>query len=141
MFCDVEKKKSVLTSSMHSMKSVSLFQAMIYAFIYTAPNYRPKQMQIQCTKKHYRVHRSSAKHSLFIGCMCTQTAIFFFLSTTETTHCTFEDFTWNRSKKWTEMQQTSQRNSYHGELQEITGPAGNVRMATDKSKALRLNGH
>lgn len=39
------------------------------------------------------------------------------------------------------MQQTSQRNSYHGELQEITGPAGNVRMATDKSKALRLNGH
>lgn len=78
MFCDVEKKKCVLTSSMHSMKSVSLFQAMIYAFIYTAPNYRPKQMQIQCTKKHYRVHRSSAKHSLFIGCMCTQTAIFFF---------------------------------------------------------------
>lgn len=75
--------------------------------------------------KHYRVHRSSAKHSLFIGCMCKQTAIFF-LSTTETPHCTFKGLALNMSTKWTVMQQTSQRNSYHGELQEITGPAGNA---------------
>lgn len=123
---------------MHSMKSFSLFQAMIYAFIYTAPNYRPNKCKYS-VQKNITECTEVLQNILFSLAVCVH-KLPFFLSTTETTHCTFEDFTWNMSKKWTEMQQTSQRNSYHGELQEITGPAGNVRMATDKSKALRLNG-
>ena len=114
-----------------------------YAFIYTGPNYWPDKCKYRVQNANKQIKQTSFTEcaevlqnilfSLTVGVNKPQ-AIFFL--TTESTH-----YTRGACLGWTEMQQTSQRNSYHGDLQEITGPAGNVRMTTDESEALRLNGH